>query len=195
LRELNKVYSELLLIDRHTAKTRQELVRIRERIVSIPNEKSDLRTQHLRIVSEMRRLEEALRPISENATAAEQALRKAVSDWELREASLQAEIKSKEREKAAVERHFAMLEAAKINPYLRIGEVLAGSGIAPLNQPESLANVRRLQVQVALLEGAIVDSRAASQAADGRELRASMVLCISIACVVLLILAIALAHG
>ena len=59
LREVMRLVTELLRTEPQTAKIRQELLRVRERSIAIPNEKSDLRTQHLRTVSEIRRLEQA----------------------------------------------------------------------------------------------------------------------------------------
>ena len=194
LRDLNKLYSELLLMEKQTPKMRQELIRVRERIVAIPNEKSDLRTQHLRTASDLRRLEENLRPLADAAKAVEQRLRKMDADWEERDAALQAEIKTKEKERIAAERHFRELETAKNNPYLKVGEVLAGSGIAPLNQPEALAKVRRAETQVAQLEVALDQSREATAAEEPQELRASLILCISIAVVTLLLFLLVLFH-
>ncbi len=70
LREVNKLYAQLLQIEKQTAQTRQELIKLRERIVAIPNEKSDLRTQHLRAVTEARVLEERLAQQVKTVTAA-----------------------------------------------------------------------------------------------------------------------------
>ena len=68
LREVQRRYKELLSVPRETLQVRQELIHLRERSVAIPNEKSDLRTQHLRTVSEIRALEVALQRESEAVT-------------------------------------------------------------------------------------------------------------------------------
>jgi chromosome segregation ATPase len=143
LRETNKLYSELLVMEKQTPQTKQEIIRLRERIVAIPNEKNDLRTSHLRSVTELRTLEESLARQAGAVAAAQQRINYAESQWEAADAVLAARIKAAEKEKTAAERQYASLETAKSNPYQRIGEVLAGSGIGPINQPEMLAEVRR----------------------------------------------------
>jgi chromosome segregation ATPase len=174
LREVNKLYSQLLVIEKQTVISKQELIRLRERIVAIPNEKNDLRTHHLRAVTELRALEETLAREAEATTAAQQRVHYADSQWQAKEAEFTTAIKAKEKEKAAAERHFAGLERAKTNPYLRIGEVLSGSGIAPVNQPESLDRVRECDVALAIVEGELQASRDATAKEDPTELRLSL---------------------
>ncbi len=55
--------------------------------------------------------------------------------------------------------------------------MLLASGIAPINQPQTLARVREFEVKIALLEGSLLDSQAASASADGPELRRSLWIC------------------
>lgn len=186
LRETNRLYSELLMLEKQTPQTKQEIIRLRERIVAIPNEKSDLRTSHLRSVTEQRTLEESLARQAEAVTAAQQRIHYAESQWDSADAALASSIKAAEKEKTAAERQFVSLETAKSNPYQRIGEVLSASGLGPINQPEILEAVREVDVEVALLEGELLDSQAATAKENPAELRASLWLWRGVAAFVLL---------
>ena len=189
LREVNKLYSQLLVHENQTPKTKQELIRLRERIVAIPNEKNDVRTQHLRAVTEVRALEENLARQAEATTAAQQRIHYADSQWQAKEAEFLAQIKGHEKEKAVSDKQFASLENAKSNPYQRIGEVLAGSGVAPINQPQSLQRVREIELEIALLDGEIHDSMLATAKEDPAELRVSLWLWGGLGAVLLVVLA------
>jgi chromosome segregation ATPase len=188
LRETNKLYSELLVLEKQTPQTKQEIIRLRERIVAIPNEKSDLRTSHLRSVTELRALEQNLAGEAEAVTAAQQRIHYAESQWEAADTALAAKIKAAEKEKSAAERQYASLETAKSNPYQRIGEVLSGSGIGPINQPEILQEVREVDVIVALLEGQLLDSLAATRNENPSELKISLWLWGGVAAFLLILL-------
>ncbi len=106
LRETNKLYSELLVLEKQTPQTKQEIIRLRERIVAIPNEKNDLRTSHLRSVTELRTLEEKLAHQVEAVAAAQQRIHYAESQWEAADAVLAAKIKGggegKDRRRAPI---------------------------------------------------------------------------------------------
>jgi chromosome segregation ATPase len=187
-RETNKLYSELLLLEKQTPQSKQEIIRLRERIVAIPNEKNDLRTSHLRSVTELRTLEENLARQVEAVAAAQKRIDYHESQWEAADAALAAQIKAAEKEKTAAERQYAALETAKSNPYQRIGEVLAGSGLGPINQPEALQNVREVDVEVAMLDGQLLDSLAATAKEDPSELRISLWLWSGLAAFVFIVL-------
>jgi chromosome segregation ATPase len=188
LRETNKLYSELLLVEKQTPQTKQELIRLRERIVAIPNEKSDLRTSHLRSVTELRTFEENLARQVEYVAAVQQRINYAESQWEAADAALAASIKAEDKQKAAAERQYASLERAKSNPYQRIGEVLAASGMGPINQPETLEEVRAVEIEVAMLEGQLLDSLAATANENPAELRTSLWLWLGVAALLLILL-------
>ncbi len=173
LREVNKLLSELLSADRHTPKVRQEITLLRERTVAIPNEKSDLRTQHFRIVNEIRSLEDAL---EENAEAAEKQahrLREVDAAWTAREREMANHLKDQEREKARTEKRIAELESAKSNPYQQIGRVLAIANVAPMNQPDALERVKELEHELGETEQELLESQALSGRENAEELKKS----------------------
>ncbi|MES2572975.1 MAG: hypothetical protein V4710_23330, partial [Verrucomicrobiota bacterium] len=75
LREVQRLYTDLLSSVQQTPQSRDELTVLRERTVSIPNEKADLRTQHMRIASEIKLLEGELRKLNERAAELDVAVR------------------------------------------------------------------------------------------------------------------------
>ncbi|MDB6150667.1 MAG: hypothetical protein JWQ44_2115 [Chthoniobacter sp.] len=166
LRDINRLYSELLSHPEQTAPIKQELFRLRERIVSIPNEKSDLRNQHLRTVSEIRSLEAQLERDRLAIEQFDRQSRELQASFDEADNRLGSEIRTRDREKVRLEKEINLLESAKHNPYLQIGRVLADNGIAPMNQPAALDRVKRLRLKVAELEYLVTLSRKASSLDD-----------------------------
>jgi chromosome segregation ATPase len=173
LRDVTKLLAELLRADHQTPKVRQEIVRLRERSVTIPNEKNDLRTQHFRIVSEIRALEEELD--RSEAAAKDEARRLEAFDeeWSAKEREVAGRIKDQEREKARLEKRIAELERAKANPYQQIGQVLSLANLAPLNQPQALEHVKEIEFRIHEIDHSLDESRLASRGEDPRLLRTS----------------------
>ncbi|MDB6172950.1 MAG: hypothetical protein JWL59_2261 [Chthoniobacteraceae bacterium] len=155
LREVQRLYTSLLSTDRHTAQTRDELVHLRERTVSIPNEKADLRTQHMRTASEIKTLEGQLLKLNERSAELDVAGRELEAAYLVEDRDLANEIRVQERGKARLEKEIDALEGAKANPYQQIGRVLADNGLAPMNQPHALDKVRRFRLSIEHLESKI----------------------------------------
>lgn len=174
LRELSKRYATLLATDPPTSQTRQELLQVRERIVTIPNAKSELRMLHLRAVQEVRTLEGQL--AKEDELLAEFARREhALAEaFEKADAELAARIHQMEQEVAGFDKAFESLESAKANPYREVGRVLADSGVGPLNQPHVLAAVQSQRAVVQEIEYALAASEAATASQNPLELRRSV---------------------
>jgi septal ring factor EnvC (AmiA/AmiB activator) len=120
--------------------------------VAIPNEKADLRAQHMRLVSEIKALETSLTQGREEVVACERRLKELDATFQASDKELAAEIKAREREKARVEKEVDALEIAKVNPYQQIGRVLADSNLAPMNQPHALEKVKRQRFTLHELE-------------------------------------------
>ena len=170
LREVSQLSAELLAVEPQTAEIRRELIRLRERTVAIPNEKSDLRIQQQHAVDEVHALEEALARGLTAVAELDEKLRVRRADYEEADRAREKEISDRGREKQAIEKEIGSLEKAKGNPYRKIGQVLADSGIAPMNQPGALAAVQKARRIVAR----IVREIAASHEASGREDRAAL---------------------
>lgn len=192
LREVQKLYAELLVQEGQTPKTRNELVRLRERIVAIPNEKADLRTQHLRTASEIRVLEETLAREGEAVRGVDEHLAALQKTWGERDRTFALQLKTLGREKEAIEGQINALETAKANPYQRIGQVLADNHIAPLNQPQALDKVKALQLGVGELHQMILESLAVSAQEDRRLVHTSFWIWAGMAVIVLLVMLAAL---
>lgn len=188
LRDVQKRYAALLAQEQHTAATRNEMILLRERSVAIPNEKSDLRTLHLRTVTEIRSLESALAHEEAGASRLHQELKALEARWVEREHEIQGEIRSREKRKEAIEKRIQDLENEKFAPYKRIGKVLADNQIAPLNQPEALRKVHTLRFRIAELQQKIADSEAVTALEDKSLLQTSLLLWVGIVVAVLVIL-------
>jgi chromosome segregation ATPase len=176
LREVSKLYSQLLTAGATSAQARQELIHLRERTVAIPNEKADLRAQHMRLVSEIKSMETGLTQARQQITALDQSLRELDAAFQAADRDRAAEIKTREREKARIDKEVDALEVAKANPYEQIGRVLADSNVAPMNQPHALEKVRRQRFVIQELEYAIARSHQLSAETNPALVRISYML-------------------
>ena len=165
LREVTRLYTELLGVEPQTPEVRREVIRLHERTVSIPNEKADLRLGQQRAANEVHALEEETERDRAAVAVVDEKLRAQRVEFEAADGAREKEIADREREKAAVEKENDALEKAKGNPYRKIGQLLADCGIAPMNQPHALAAVLRGRESVAGIGRDI----AASLEASGRE--------------------------
>ena len=170
LREASALHAELRGVEPQTAEIRRELMRLRDRTVAIPNEKADLRFAQRQAANEILALEESLACGRVAVATMDERLRVQRTDFEEADAAREKEVSDREREKAALEKESDALEKAKGNPYRKIGQLLADSGIAPMNQPHALAAVQQSRGTVAGLER----DTAASREASGREDRAAL---------------------
>jgi chromosome segregation ATPase len=175
-REVSNLYSELLASPTQTPQIRIELARLRERSVAIPNEKADLRTQHMRLVTEIKSLERSLAERREQTADLEQELKALTSSFQTADRERSSQIKSRERDKARLEKEVDALELGKANPYQQIGRVLANSNLAPMNQPQALEKVRQQRFVLDQLDYQIALSLQQSSAADPALVRISYML-------------------
>jgi chromosome segregation ATPase len=187
LRLVNESYTQLLTSDSSSAQLRDDLIRLRERTVAIPNEKADLRTQHLRIVSEIKMLETRLARAQTTMAALDKQAQELEAQFAEADREILAEIRSHQREKSRVEKEIDALERAKANPYLQIGRVLADNDLAPMNQPNALEKVRRHRAAMQDLRARIQVSLDVSSASDPILIRTSYLLWATLAAALLLI--------
>ena len=173
LREVQRLYTECLALESPSAQAREDLVRLRERTVAIPNEKADLRTQHMRMASEIKALEAQIQQNSERVEQLETALKDLETAFEAQDRETATEIRAKERGKAKIDREIDTLDEAKANPYRQIGRVLADSGLAPMNQPHALDKVRRYREGIDLLDSKIQISLGLSSEVNPEQLQTS----------------------
>ncbi len=188
LRDTNKLYSELLTSPNQSPSAKAEIQRLRERNVTIANEKADLRNQHLRTVSAIREHEAGLERDREALATIEKRLRELQAAFDAEDARLAAEIRTRDREKARIEKEINAIETAKSNPYLQIGRVLADSDVAPMNQPGALDKVKRLRGRLVELDDLIRLSFERTATEDRETLKLSLFLWGTIAFVALLLI-------
>ena len=188
MREVNRRYTELLAVDPQTARVREELGRLRDRVVAIPNEKADLRTQHMRVASEIKSMETSLAQDLERIAELDRRLAELDAEFTANDRESAADLKNKERERARMGKEIDGLEGAKANPYQQIGRVLADSGLAPMNQPHVLEKVRRHRLGLEHLQAEVEASTALSAQNDQTLVRISYLVWSAMVVAVLLIL-------
>ena len=172
-REMTEVQARqnaLRAVGNPTPEMHAELIRLHARAGTIPNAQADLHRRSAQAQNDIRMLEETLARSQPVLAAATEKLRVLDEQFTRSDGTLERQIAGRRREKEAIEAKIEGLEKAKNNPYRQIGQILADSGIAPMNQPGALAAVQRSRVVVAR----IVREIAASHAASGREDRAAL---------------------
>jgi chromosome segregation ATPase len=162
LREVQGLYSRLYAIKEQTPQDRDDLLRLRERTVAIPNEKAELRTKHMHVASEIKTLESQLSIKRGQLEEVMQKLTSLDESFTTRERQLSGELRVLEKEKLRIDKENDALELAKTNPYQQLGRVLADHGMAPVNQPHALEKVLRFRESVEHLGGEIAASRSLS---------------------------------
>lgn len=126
---------------------REEAVRLRKLILALPGESAEWQARLAQTRGELAAVETLL-----------ETLRAARAEFEKRDSALAGEMAAQQRAKRTVEKEIGALEKAKGDPYRAIGRVLADHGIAPLNQPETLAAVLERRGRVAAIEAAVAGS-------------------------------------
>lgn len=171
LAETNTQHEELRTTD--TPEARGEMMRLRGRAMAIPSELADIRLRQLQLAHEIRPFEEALVRGRAAVAVEDEKLRMQKSEFEAADHARRHALSERAHEKQSVEKQIEGLEKAKGDSYRKIGQTLADSGIAPMNQPEALADVEHARAEVARLEGAIAASRALSKSENRLALRQS----------------------
>jgi len=188
LRESNKLYSEMLGRETQSREQRDELGRVRERITSLPHEISDAHTRTSRLRAEFEARRKTRAKEEERAEALARDVRQLDDAHRHEDDELAEAIKTREREKQRLEKEHDALEKEKVNPYREIGQVLADSNVAPMNQPQSLEVVRDRRFRKHELEYEIAKSLRESDLADRTLIHHSLMLWAAIILAFLLIL-------
>ena len=149
LREVQQLYSKALGTELHTAQSRDDLIRLRDRTIFIPNQKADLIVRDARIVSKVKELEAQVITETEVVSELDTCLRVLESTFEESDRQLAAEIKTQEGERKRIDQESESLEQKKATPYGRIGACLADCGIAPVNRPHILEAVVNCRLELA----------------------------------------------
>jgi chromosome segregation ATPase len=149
LREVEELSDKLLAVQPQPLHVRDEMLRLRERVLAIQNERNDLKTQHARSLGETHHLEQQIAAIEKRTAEFDKKLRELKAKFEEEDEKLADEERQRAKEKETAETEVNDLERAKGNPYRAIGRVLADNGIAPMNQPTALANVVNLRDKIA----------------------------------------------
>lgn len=187
--DVDAMYTKMLQVQPQTPNVRDEILRLRDRLIAIPNEKSDAKTQQARSLGEIQSKEKKVDAIEVRLREFDGQLKELKATFEKEDEVLQREEEklADERKKAGTDG--ARLERAKANPYRAIGAVLADHAIAPMNQPQALSGVLDLREQVSARQTAIDGSLAQSQRENQSLVRASLLIWAVIFISVILLLA------
>lgn len=188
LRETDALYTKLLGVNPQTPQVRDEIMRLRQRLIAIPNETSDIKAQQLRATADLEEREKQRAAIDRHTADLDRQLRELKAQAAERDAASATLSRALEKDHARAETDVARLERAKHDPYREIGRVLAESGVAPANQPHALTRVHDLWKAIAAHETALATSLAETAAEDASTLRTSLALCAVIALAALLVL-------
>ncbi len=183
----NRRQDQLRAID--TAEARGEMLRGRGRVWAIPKELTEIRLRQQQIAHELRPLEEALARGRSALALEDEKLRIQQADFQQADHALRDEISDRTRERQSLEKQIHGLEKAKGDPYRQIGQMLADSGIAPMNQPQALAAVQQARADLARLEVAIATSLGLSENEPRTALRYSFLFWITVALLAALVIA------
>jgi chromosome segregation ATPase len=163
-------YRELIQPAAPTPKVQEELLRLRNTILTLPREQAEWRARREQIAGRLSQMQ-----------ALSEMLRQTRAEFQARDAVMADEITGRQREKQKVEKEINALEAAKADPYREVGRALADQAIAPLNQPEALAAVLAQRQAIGAREARLTASLATSGAEDRTRLWKS---CLAVAALV-----------
>jgi len=148
-------YRVLVDRDNFSREHEDELLDLRRVILALPREKAEWQGRLALTVQSLRSMEEL-----------SMRLQEAQRRFEKDDAALGAEIAECQRAKRVLEKQIDTLEKAKGDPYREIGRALADNKVAPLNQPQALAEVLAQRRQIAGREAAVAASVEASALED-----------------------------
>jgi chromosome segregation ATPase len=150
------------LLARGESAKQPEVVRLQQRVISIPREREGVAAQLSVALSPVPALENELaqrRAVYSVETDALRDLEKSFADTAEK---LRKEIATRKREKQKLERQVDALEKSKAKPYREIGRALADHHIEPLNQPEALQAVLNQREKMAAGQSKLAGSLAES---------------------------------
>jgi chromosome segregation ATPase len=171
---LDGIHRRLLVTQPQTAALRDELLRIRERVLAIEKEKTEVKRGQARLVEDLGRARPEKTQLAESIAELERQLRAHKEQFDSSDAEYGSKLRELEKARARANSDFNRLERAKIDPYREIGRVLADSGVAPLNQPHALADVYGIRQKIAETEAAVTNSLQVSSGQDEMLLRVSL---------------------
>ena len=159
---LTRRYAELSAIEPQTSDIRSQLILLSDRRLAIPAEMKSVCLQKENMAREIENLEselQAQRTLIESSEAEELGRREALAGSD---AAYVERIRATRDETRSSQKRIDSLDGKKREPFLEVGRCLADHGIAPLNQPEALAQVHRLRANHAQLRQELALSRAHS---------------------------------
>lgn len=174
-------YRSLLASGNHNPQAVEEVTRLQQKALSIPQEKLERQAKLNELLDSTPRLETELQELRARVSLETEAGKTLEKSFTESDEALAKEIASHKREKQKLERQVNDLEKAKAHPYRGIGRVLADHGIEPLNQPDALAAVLTQRAKIAAMEEKLAASLEKSSLERRDHVWGSWVLLLSIA--------------
>jgi len=175
-REIDGLYKRLLGTQPQTPAVRDEILRLRERLIAIPNARADLKAQQARVSEDVDERERQRAAIEQRTAEFDRQLRDLKTQADRCDAEFAERLKRCQRERDLADASTQRLERAKRDPYREIGRVLADSGVAPVNQPQALAHVIELRERIEQGRARVAASLDCTAAEDPQMLRISLAL-------------------
>ncbi|MDR3403370.1 MAG: hypothetical protein P4L99_12805 [Chthoniobacter sp.] len=152
-------YRLLLAKGDHMPGEAAEVLRLQQRVISVPLEKKEWQEKLAAVQVEIVRLEAELEQRRALLSVETEALRVLEKSFAESDAALVSEIATHKRDKQKLEKQVDALEKSKTQSYREIGRALADQQIEPLNQPEALTAVLAHRERVAGHEARVAASR------------------------------------
>ena len=189
LRDVEKLYTKLLLVQPQTPEVRDEILSLRDQLIALPNERKDLANQAARRTAEIQARQDQIAAIEQAVAGLDRRMRDRKTLFHEEDDALAKRQRELERDKVRAQAEHEQLERAKINPYREIGIVLADNNIGPMNQPQALERVMQCRSIVREHQQDLVDLEAIAAAEDQVQVRASLAIWAAIFFVLALICA------
>jgi chromosome segregation ATPase len=168
--ELAGRYSELLTTYPQTPESRAALMHLGEERTALSTERQNLQRSRASAESELATLEETLAEVQSQINALDAASQEARKKSAAADRARSPQLREAQRAKTQSAKQMTFLDRNMREPFVRVGQVLADSDVAPLNQPEALEKVRRLRTRLEAMNAAIAQSVAESDAASRNDL-------------------------
>jgi len=175
---------------------------LREQLLSIQSERSAIDRGKPILQAEIARLLLATKPLRADLKLRESLLsaldrrtKKLRAAQAAASRKLRRQVRSADRQKAAMEKRSRSLERQKKLPFLKLGRVLGDNRVSPMNQPEALQAVLKHRENIQQRREVIAESLAVSRRVDTGKLKKFYLIVAILAAVLAIALILMAEHG
>jgi chromosome segregation ATPase len=138
---LDAKYESLMAEVPQTLQIKEQILWIGDRRSATEIEKEDLRKQRMRVMMEVRVLNDHITQVSSQIEKTNRMIRESEEEFAANEKEILSKIAALEQERKTAGKHVDKLDRKKTPAYLAIGRCLADYNIEPMNQPDALTVV------------------------------------------------------